>query len=284
MANYTTHVTVSGAVGILCAAGAWYAFPSLELGPTGLLALASAAVAGWLGGIVPDLDHDKGLAINEISILLASLVPPLTLSLLWPRAMPLGHWSLLLAIPAHYLLHSVLQKLPKLKTRQGFAGKVRATLGAAILGAGFALASGLDENKAILLWAMMLGVAIMAQAMIGLFKQFTIHRGVFHSIPAAGIYALSVYLFIGTALPGLERLVLSSVALAGFLSHLILDEIWSVDFMGARLKRSFGTALSVWKPKTPATSMAVWSILFVLTLLVVWEDVWRPPLLALLRR
>ncbi len=31
----------------------------------------------------------------------------------------------------------------------------------------------------------------------------------------------------------------------GFLIHLILDEIYAVDFSGARLKRSFGSALKL---------------------------------------
>jgi len=31
----------------------------------------------------------------------------------------------------------------------------------------------------------------------------------------------------------------------GFILHLLLDELYSVDFMGKRLKRSFGTALKL---------------------------------------
>jgi hypothetical protein len=35
---------------------------------------------------------------------------------------------------------------------------------------------------------------------------------------------------------------------AGYLSHLVLDEIYSVDVRNVRIKSSFGTALKFWGP------------------------------------
>ena len=41
----------------------------------------------------------------------------------------------------------------------------------------------------------------------------------------------------------------------GFLSHLVLDELYSVDFTGARLKlnKFAGSAVKFWSPSWPAT-------------------------------
>jgi hypothetical protein len=77
-----------------------------------------------------------------------------------------------------------------------------------------------------------------------LFKTFTAHRGMFHSLPAMGIAGLAVFLLYhhpSTAI----RLFLAGGTMLGFFSHLVLDELCSVDFMGARLARSAGTALKL---------------------------------------
>jgi membrane-bound metal-dependent hydrolase YbcI (DUF457 family) len=85
-----------------------------------------------------------------------------------------------------------------------------------------------------------------------LLGQVTVHRGMFHSIPAMLICGLVVYLEYGSP-DRLVRLVLAGGVMLGFLSHLVLDEIYSVDFNGVRLKlkSSAGSALkffsdSVW--------------------------------------
>lgn len=58
----------------------------------------------------------------------------------------------------------------------------------------------------------------------------------------------------------LERLVIGLGAFLGGMSHLILDEIYAVDFDGVRLKtkRSFGTAVSFWKERYPVASGLVY--------------------------
>jgi hypothetical protein len=79
-----------------------------------------------------------------------------------------------------------------------------------------------------------------------LFKSFTVHRGMFHSIPALGIAGLATYLIYPSG-DVRRRIFLSGAVMIGFLSHLILDEIYSVDFMGARLRlnKYAGSALKV---------------------------------------
>ena len=75
-----------------------------------------------------------------------------------------------------------------------------------------------------------------------IFRKFTKHRGMWHSIPAAAAAGMITYLICLS--PGHEtRLLKAWSVVLGFLLHLLLDEIYSVDLMGRRLKKSSGTAL-----------------------------------------
>jgi membrane-bound metal-dependent hydrolase YbcI (DUF457 family) len=94
-------------------------------------------------------------------------------------------------------------------------------------------------------------------AVADVFRRWTVHRGMFHSIPAMLIAGLLVYL----AYPSRDivlRLYLAGGVMTGFLSHLILDELCSVDFMGIRIKlnKYAGSALKFGSPSWPATLTA----------------------------
>lgn len=75
-----------------------------------------------------------------------------------------------------------------------------------------------------------------------LFKRFTKHRGMWHSIPAAAVAAMATYLVCFSPEPHI-RLFKSWAVFLGFILHLALDEFYSVDIMGRRLKKSWGTAM-----------------------------------------
>src|SRR6185436_8927691 len=81
------------------------------------------------------------------------------------------------------------------------------------------------------------------------FKRYTVHRGMWHSIPAMFTASLLAFLLYSTENIYLRLFVAGGVTL-GFFSHLLLDEIWAVGFgwTGPRLKKSFGTALKCWGP------------------------------------
>ena len=85
-----------------------------------------------------------------------------------------------------------------------------------------------------------------------LFKRLSVHRGMFHSIPAMGIAGLLVFLGYETPTSWL-RYYLAAGVMLGFLSHLILDELCSVDFMGAKVSKSAGTALKLYSGSWAAT-------------------------------
>lgn len=114
-----------------------------------------------------------------------------------------------------------------------------------------------------------------------LLARITIHRGMFHSIPAMFIAGLFVYL----AYCSPDRTVRGLLAVGmmlGFLSHLVLDEIYSVDFNGlaVKLKSSSGSALKLFSPGVGATTVCYCILGMLLSLAYLdWkqggEDVWK---------
>lgn len=75
----------------------------------------------------------------------------------------------------------------------------------------------------------------------------SMHRGIFHSIPVMLVWAFCIAkLFkISFHISDVQAWRVSFMVLAGFLSHLILDEICSVNLSNLKIKRSFGTAFKL---------------------------------------
>lgn len=105
-------------------------------------------------------------------------------------------------------------------------------------------------------------------------KKYTVHRGMFHSLPAALLAAEVAFLIFDHENLWL-RYYTAAAVLLGFLSHLVLDEIWSLDVQRGRLrlKKSFGTAAKVWGDSLWA-NVSVYSKLVLLTYLVVQDPQW----------
>lgn len=80
-----------------------------------------------------------------------------------------------------------------------------------------------------------------------LLAKFTVHRGLWHSIPAAVLCSEITYLLFFD-LPEKVRLLYALSVLGGFISHLLLDEMYSVKVLALDTKRSFGTALKFTGP------------------------------------
>ena len=79
------------------------------------------------------------------------------------------------------------------------------------------------------------------------FTRFTVHRGIFHSLAAGlffGLFMTNLSYLVFACSPLLSWMIGSFICF-GYTVHLLLDEIFSVDFMNTRIKRSFGTALKV---------------------------------------
>ena len=101
-----------------------------------------------------------------------------------------------------------------------------------------------------------------------LFNRLTVHRGVFHSILAAVFFALLMtcisYHFLHW---NILHAWLNGLFIAlGFIVHLLLDELYSVDLSNARMKKSFGTALKLFSRSNITAS----ALMTLLTLMLYW--------------
>jgi hypothetical protein len=104
--------------------------------------------------------------------------------------------------------------------------------------------------------------------MFALFNGLTVHRGVFHSILAALFFAL---LMTCTSYHFLHWDVLHAwlngifIAL-GFIVHLLLDELYSVDLANTKMKNSFGTALKLFSYSNMTASV----LMTICTIILFW--------------
>ncbi|HBE68379.1 MAG TPA: metal-dependent hydrolase [Planctomycetaceae bacterium] len=105
-----------------------------------------------------------------------------------------------------------------------------------------------------------------------IFRRYTVHRGMWHSLPAAAIVGMFAFLVMSSE-DASVRIFKTLAVVLGFLSHLILDEIWSVDFKRGQyaFKRSFGTALKMWGNDRWA-NYATYTKLGVITFLVYQDE------------
>jgi hypothetical protein len=128
------------------------------------------------------------------------------------------------------------------------------------------LRSGIEPEQVVLA-----GAALYLSIRFGLawlFRHLTVHRGMFHSIPAALIAGEAVFLADDSP-EYFGRLTLAGGIMLGFLSHLVLDEIYSVDLSGMtpRLNKAAGSAVKFFSKSWSAT-LATWLLLGLLTYLI----------------
>ncbi len=91
----------------------------------------------------------------------------------------------------------------------------------------------------------LLALALVSVGLRRVAKRLCVHRGLVHSIPVAALSGALTATF-AARLAGSDPArawLFGAFVCAGFIVHLLLDELFSVDLVNARLKRSFGTAL-----------------------------------------
>jgi len=112
-----------------------------------------------------------------------------------------------------------------------------------------------DISKEGILATLLFSYLIIRYVVSDLFKRLSVHRGMYHSIPAMLIAGLCVYLAYHSP-DRTVRFLLAGGVMLGFLSHLILDEIYSVDWRGIKpkLKSSAGSALKLGSSSMFATA------------------------------
>lgn len=204
MAGFKTHVSVSGGIGLAYgAAGYACGFPLST-------SLVAASIC-TLGGMLPDLDGDTGVAVREIIPLLAAAVPILMLDVF-------QHWGF---------------------DREGIFLSIMAIY--------FLIRFGIGEP----------------------FKRLTRHRGMWHSIPAA--FNVGLICFLVCSYQEIEpRAFKSSAITLGFLSHLLLDELYSLEWF--RAKSSSGTAFKLFSTKRMWPNFLTYGITLLLVSLILTND------------
>ena len=101
------------------------------------------------------------------------------------------------------------------------------------------------SHESMVLATMLIYVGIRF-VVVEFFRRFTVHRGMWHSVPAAAAAGLAAYLVMPCPEESL-RLFKTFAIVLGFLVHLVLDEIWAIEFgfLRFRAKKSFGSALKL---------------------------------------
>jgi len=125
----------------------------------------------------------------------------------------------------------------------------------------FAVLFSLDNKYSVAeMLAMWLGTLLAVRYLARpFFHHMSYHRGIWHSL-IAGLFcsfatAVIYYYLLGRH-EGVSWLA-AGFMMVGFLTHLALDEIYSVDVMDTRIKASFGTALKVADMRHPGHSIAM---------------------------
>ena len=117
------------------------------------------------------------------------------------------------------------------------------------------------------LWAMVLAFLLIRHGLRRVLSRLAKHRGISHSLPTCGVWGLATYLAYPSDYHGL-RLLMAVAVMAGFFSHLLLDEICSVDLRGARVNKAFGTAIKLWAP-SPWSTIGMYGLLSYLAWLAI---------------
>lgn len=98
------------------------------------------------------------------------------------------------------------------------------------------------------LWLLAAGMFLFVRYVAyAIFTRMSYHRGIYHSVLASVFFALAtavVYKHVLGRHDGVSWLA-AGFMFIGCMIHLALDEIYSVDVMDVRIKRSFGTALKL---------------------------------------
>lgn len=120
------------------------------------------------------------------------------------------------------------------------------------------------------LWMMWLGTLLgVRYGLHTLFHRIAVHRGIWHSLLAlvfCSLVTVLAFKYVMSQPDGIAWLGGAFLGM-GYLTHLALDEIYSVDVMDTRIKASFGTAIKLadfhnWRD-TIAMAVAVAGLVFI---------------------
>jgi hypothetical protein len=122
---------------------------------------------------------------------------------------------------------------------------------------GFSLVGRLPAVELLLTWCLVF--VSVRYVLFEMFARFTVHRGIWHSWVAMAFAGLAgtngAFHLLGVTAK--DAWLVGGFLSIGYLTHLCLDELASVDLLGHRLRRSFGTALKPFSLASPGASLAM---------------------------
>lgn len=139
----------------------------------------------------------------------------------------------------------------------------RIIFGALALAGAIALALALQGRVELpLLVALVLAAFLLLRfGLRALTAWICVHRGLVHTLPMTALVGVLVADLAALALASHHAWLLGAFTSLGFLIHLVLDELFSVDLLGARLKASFGTALKLGIRRQPLGTLLLYAAL-----------------------
>jgi membrane-bound metal-dependent hydrolase YbcI (DUF457 family) len=122
------------------------------------------------------------------------------------------------------------------------------------------------------LWSVVLTYLAVRYGLRHVLARLMVHRGISHSVPTCAVWGALAFLFYPTDHVRV-RMMMALAVIVGFASHLLLDEMCSVDLTGARVNKAFGTAIKFWAP-SPWSTLAIYALLALLAWQVIdrWPD------------
>ncbi|WP_080523268.1 metal-dependent hydrolase [Methyloprofundus sedimenti] len=245
MANFKTHLSVAS----IASSGAASLAVNIQL--IDLLDAPWLILVGTIGGLLPDIDSDNSKPAKLLFLLLA-IISALTV---------LSIFSISHEITELFNPDKLVCDLSIFNTSS--------------------LLSALSEKciSLSLLLIVLTTFVIVRYLLFAVFNSLTVHRGVFHSILAAIFFALLVTCIAHFYLQQtIEFSWLSGLFVCiGFIVHLLLDEVFSVDLSNSRMKKSFGTALKL-------CSYNSWSASIIMLLCTLTLYYTSPPLASTINR
>lgn len=143
--------------------------------------------------------------------------------------------------------------------------------------------TGVDKVvHALVLWVV--AFCVLKFGIFELFNRLTVHRGMVHSVPYMAMFALlTVYgAFYGLKMTAFVSWVFGAFVFVGALVHLLLDEWYSVNLLGMKLKKSSGTAFKFFEKNKPLHYAILYALVVVLWLFAPDGDVFWQKLSAVI--
>lgn len=125
--------------------------------------------------------------------------------------------------------------------------------------------------KIFVIW--LIASALLHFVVFKIFLEFTKHRGIFHSIPMGLLFGqIVIYISYFVLDADIQRAsIYGFFIFFGFMIHLVLDEIFSINAFGMYIKKSFGSALKLYDKDNKIGSLAIYGLNIAMLFMIPFE-------------